>query len=171
MRKSQRERKEVGDGRYRRQVERKDLKKRRKVCRDHTRRQFKVLTDRTAVDTPIKEKRFTVVYNRRSRKYSVRRRVKVEVGARSSTNSKTEPARPTVTDRFKGANWREREVWDMFGVGFEGHPDRRRILSDYGIEGHPRRKDFPLTGFKEVRYDEGRKRVVREPVERSQERR
>lgn len=76
---------------------------------------------------------------------------------------------PTRTGRYEAANWRERERWDMFGVGVEGHPDLRRILTDYGFEGHPMRKDFPLTGYTEVRYDEAAKRVVSEPVELSQE--
>lgn len=155
------ERREVGEGRRRREVERKDRRKRRTIVREHTRRQFRVRTDRTAVDYPEKEKRFEVVYNRRSRKYGVRRRVKVKVSERESV--------PTRTGRYKGANWRERERWDRRGVGVEGHPDRRRRRSDYGTEGHPRRKDYPRTGYQEVRYDEGRKRVRSEPVERSQE--
>jgi len=156
-------REEKGVGRYERKVERKDLKKRRKVCRDHTLRQYKVLTDRTAVDKPDREKRYEVVYNRRSVRYGVRRRVKVRVGERERV--------PSRTWRYKGGNWMERERWDMFGVGVEGHPDRRRILTDYGFEGHPRRKDYPLSGYTEVRYDEGKKRVVSEEVERGQKRR
>jgi NADH:ubiquinone oxidoreductase subunit C len=150
-----------GEGRRRRRVKREDLEKTRQKCSEHTRRQWKVRTDRTAVDRPHKEKRFRVVYNRRSRKHAVRRRVEVEVSERES--------RPTRTGRYKGANWRERERWDMFGVGIEGHTDRRRLLTDYGIEGYARRKDFPLSGYKEVRYNESRKRVSRDPVERSQE--
>jgi NADH:ubiquinone oxidoreductase subunit C len=149
--------------RLERKVERKDLKQTRMVCRHHTRRQFQVLTDRTCVDYPDREKRFTVRYNRRSLRYGVRLRVKVEVGERECIES--------VTGRYKAANWLERERWDMFGVGVTGHPDRRRLLTDYGFEGHPRRKDFPLTGYTEVRYDEGMKRVVSEVVERAQENR
>jgi NADH:ubiquinone oxidoreductase subunit C len=150
-----------GEGRRRRRVERGELEKTRKKCSEHTRRQLKVRTDRTAVDRPQKEKRFRVVYNRRSRKYAVRRRVEVEVSERER--------RPTMTGRYKGANWRERERWDMYGVGIEGHTDRRRLLTDYGMEGYPRRKDYPLSGYKEVRYNEARKRVGMDPVERSQE--
>lgn len=162
MRREKREgRESVGDGRYRRKVKREEVEKVRMVCSEHSRRQCKVRTDRTAVDRPQKEKRFRVVYNRRSRKYAFRRRVAVEVSERER--------RPSMVGRYKSANWRERERWDMYGVGIENHPDRRRLLSDYGKEGHPRRKDYPLTGYKEVRYDEGRKRVVREPVERTQE--
>lgn len=163
MRREKRKREVVGEGRYSRKVERGELKKVRTVCSEHSRRRCKVRTDRTAVDRPQKEKRFRVVYNRRSRKYAIRRRVEVEVGERER--------RPSMVERYKGANWMERERWDMYGVGIGGHPDRRRLLSDYGKEGHPMRKDYPLSGYKEVRYDEGRKRVVREPVERSQERR
>ena len=154
-------RKNLGEGRRRREVEREDLEEVRHICSDHTRRQFKIRTDRTAVDRPKAEKRFKVVYNRRSRKYAVRRRVQVEVSEMDR--------RPTISGRFKGANWRERERWDMYGVGIDGHSDRRRLLTDYGMEGYPRRKDFPLTGYKEVRYNEARKRVGTEPVERSQE--
>lgn len=151
----------VADGRYKRKVPREEVEKVRKVCSEHSRRKCKVRTDRTAVDTPSEEKRFRVVYNRRSRKYGFRRRVEVKVSERDR--------RPSMVGLYKGANWIERERWDMFGVGRAGHPDRRRLLSDYGKEGHPMRKDYPLSGYKEVRYDEGRKRVVREPVERAQE--
>ena len=161
MRREKRKRERVGDGRYSRKVKRDELEKVRTVCSEHSRRRCKVRTDRTAVDRPQKEKRFTVVYNRRSRKYALRRRVEVEVSERDR--------RPSMVGRYKSANWMERERWDMYGVGIVGHPDRRRLLSDYGKEGHPMRKYYPLTGYKEVRYDEGRKRVVREPVERAQE--
>jgi NADH:ubiquinone oxidoreductase subunit C len=161
MRKEKRKRERVGDGRYRRKVEREEVKKVRMVCSEHSRRQCKVRTDRTAVDIPQQDKRFRVVYNRRSRKYAFRRIVQVEVSERER--------RPSMVGRYKSANWRERERWDIYGVGIAHHPDRRRLLSDYGKEGHPRRKDYPLMGYKEVRYDEGRKRVVREPVESTQE--
>jgi NADH:ubiquinone oxidoreductase subunit C len=161
MIKEKRKRERVGDGRYRRKTEKEEVEKVRMVCSEHSRRQCKVRTDRTAVDRPEQEKRFRVVYNRRSRKYAFRRRVQVEVSERER--------RPSMVWRYKSANWRERERWDMYGVGISNHPDRRRLLSDYGKEGHPRRKDYPLTGYKEVRYDEGRKRVVREPVERTQQ--
>ena len=158
---SKRVEREAEEGRRKRRVERSELEKTRRRCSEHTRRQFKVRTDRTAVDRPKEEKRFRVVYNLLSRKYAVRRRVEVKVSERER--------RPTRTGRYKGAEWRERERWDMYGVGVEGHKDRRRLLTDYGIEGHPRRKDYPLSGYKEVRYNEARKRVGREPVERSQE--
>ena len=154
-------RERVGDGRYLWKVQREEVEKVLMVCSEHTRRQCKVLTDRTAVDRPQQEKRFRVVYNRRSRKYAFRRRVQVERTERDR--------RPSMVGRYKAANWRERERWDMYGVGIVGHPDRRRLLSDYGKEGHPRRKDYPLSGYKEVRYDEGRKRVLLEPVMRTQE--
>jgi len=131
------------------------------VCRDHTGLQYKVLTDVTAVDYPERAQRFEVVYNRLSVRYGVRLLVKVRVDELQTV--------PTRTGRYKSANWMERERWDMFGIGVEGHPDLRRILTDYGFEGHPIRKDFPLTGYTEVRYDESQKRVVSEPVELSQE--
>ncbi len=131
------------------------------VCRDHTGLQFKILTDLTAVDYPERAQRFEVVYNRLSVRYGVRLLVKVRVDELQAV--------PSRTSRYKSANWMERERWDMFGVGVEGHPDLRRILTDYGFEGHPMRKDFPLTGYTEVRYDEAAKRVVSEPVELSQE--
>jgi NADH:ubiquinone oxidoreductase subunit C len=133
----------------------------RVVLRDHSRRQYKTRVDRTAVDYPARTPRFDVVYHRLSVRFRSRRQVTVRVDERTPL--------PTATGRFKSANWREREVWDRFGVGFDGHPDLRRLLTDYGFEGHPMRKDYPLTGYTEVRYDEERKRVVSEPVERSQE--
>lgn len=151
---------ELGKGRYGREVERSERENRRITCRTHTRRQLKVRTDRTAVDRPGREKRFEVVYNRRSRKYGVRVRVKVGVSERER--------RPSRVGVYKAANWRERERWESYGIGVVGHPDRRRLLSDYGKEGFARRKDYPVSGFSEVRYDEGRKRVRSVPVERSQ---
>ncbi|MDR3436656.1 NADH-quinone oxidoreductase subunit C [Telmatospirillum sp.] len=124
--------------------------------RDDTNCQFKQLMDITAVDFPEREQRFEVVYNLLSLKHNQRIRVK------ASTHEDT-PV-PTVTGIFSTADWFEREVWDMFGVVFSDHPDLRRILTDYGFEGHPLRKDFPLTGFVERRYDDEQKRVVYEPV-------
>ena len=144
-----------------RRVEVDQLRTRRMVCRDHTGLQYKVLTDLTAVDYPERGQRFEVVYNRLSVRYGTRLLVKVRVDELQTV--------PTRTGRYKSANWMERERWDMFGVGVEGHPDLRRILTDYGFEGHPMRKDFPLTGYTEVRYDEAAKRVVSEPVELTQE--
>lgn len=142
-------------------VDVKELVTRMMVCRDHTGLQYKSLTDVTAVDYPERAQRFEVVYNRLSVRYGVRLLVKVRVNELECV--------PTRTGRYKSANWMERERWDMFGVGVEGHPDLRRILTDYGFEGYPMRKDFPLTGYTEVRYDEAMKRVVSEPVELSQE--
>jgi len=132
-----------------------------RVLRDQTNFQFKVLVDMTAVDYPTRDPRFDVVYHRLSLRYQTRCRVKVLADEIRLV--------PSITSLFKSAVWPERECFDMFGVGFEGHPDLRRILTDYGFEGHPLRKDFPLTGYTEVRYDEAAKRVVSEPVERSQE--
>jgi len=129
--------------------------------RDDQNSQFKQLMDVTAVDLPDREKRFEIVYNLLSTKQNQRIRVKL------ATDEAT-PV-PTATAVFKSANWLEREVWDLFGVVFSEHPDLRRILTDYGFEGHPLRKDFPLTGFVEVRYDEDQKRVVYEPVKLQQE--
>ena len=116
--------------------------------------------DITAVDFPSKANRFEVVYHFLSVRYNTRIRVKTYC-------SEVTPV-PSLTDLYSAANWFEREVWDMFGVFFTGHPDLRRILTDYGFEGHPLRKDFPLTGYVEVRYDDEKKRVVAEPVELAQ---
>jgi NADH/F420H2 dehydrogenase subunit C len=127
----------------------------------HTPYRFKQLVDMTAVDYPSREHRFEVVYMLLSVDYSMRCRVKVLL--------KDGEAIDSVCDRYPSANWAERECFDMFGIPFEGHPDLRRILTDYGFEGHPLRKDFPLTGYSEVRYDEESKRVVSEPLERSQD--
>ena len=149
------------NGRMEVQVEVGDLLGRITVFRNHTGFQYQVLTDLTAVDYPERSQRFEVVYNRLSLRYGQRLLVKVRVDELQAV--------PTRTGRYEAANWRERERWDMFGVGVEGHPDLRRILTDYGFEGHPMRKDFPLTGYTEVRYDEAAKRVVSEPVELSQE--
>jgi len=122
---------------------------------------FKILVDVTAVDRPAQSDRFEVVYNLLSLKHNLRIRVKL------ATDENT-PV-PSMVGVFSGANWFEREVWDFFGVLFKEHPDLRRILTDYGFEGHPLRKDFPLTGYVEVRYDEERKKVVYEPVKLVQE--
>ena len=122
---------------------------------------FKMLLDITAVDYPEREKRFEVVYNLLS--LSNNQRVRVKVKADEDT------AVPTVTHLFSAASWYEREVWDMYGIYFKDHPDLRRILSDYGFEGHPLRKEFPLTGYVELRYDNELKRVVYEPVKLTQD--
>ncbi|KAF7469372.1 NADH dehydrogenase [ubiquinone] iron-sulfur protein 3, mitochondrial [Marmota monax] len=129
--------------------------------RDHTNAQFKSLADLTAVDVPTRQNRFEIVYNLLSLRFNSRIRVK------TYTDELT-PIESTVSV-YKAANWYEREIWDMFGVFFANHPDLRRILTDYGFEGHPFRKDFPLSGYVELRYDDEVKRVVAEPVELAQE--
>jgi NADH/F420H2 dehydrogenase subunit C len=129
--------------------------------RDNTNCQYRTIIDMCAVDYPERENRFEVVYNFLSTRYNNRIRVKTSVSEITPVDS--------ITPLFKGANWFEREIWDLYGVYFTGHPDLRRILTDYGFEGHPLRKDFPLSGYVEVRYDEIQKRVVCEPIELSQE--
>jgi len=119
------------------------------------------LIDMTAVDYPDRKNRFTVVYNLLSVDLNARVRLKTEVDGLTSIES--------VTGIYPCAAWWERETWDMFGVFFTGHPDLRRILTDYGFQGHPLRKDFPLTGYTEVRYDATEKRVISEPLELPQE--
>jgi NADH-quinone oxidoreductase subunit C len=129
--------------------------------RDDERCQFWNFVDITAIDWPAREKRFDVVYHFLSPKMNRRVRVKIEVGENVPVTS--------ITGVFAGADWFEREAYDLYGVLFVGHPDMRRLLTDYGFEGHPLRKDFPLTGFVEVRYDDELKRVVYEPVRLNQE--
>jgi NADH-quinone oxidoreductase subunit C len=128
---------------------------------DDSRMQFWSLIDICAVDYPEREERFEIVYHLLSPRQNTRIRVKV------STDEQTPIASATAI--WPGADWFERECWDMYGVLFTGHPDLRRILTDYGFDGHPQRKDFPLTGYSEVRYDDELKRVVYEPVELRQE--
>lgn len=122
---------------------------------------FKVLVDICGTDYPERPKRFDVVYNLLSLVHNQRIRIKVEADDETPV--------PSITGVHNSANWFEREIWDMYGVMFSDHPDLRRLLTDYGFEGHPLRKDFPLTGFVETRYDEERKRVVYDPVKLSQE--
>jgi len=129
--------------------------------RDDQSCQFRQLLDITAVDRPERVMRFDVVYHLLSLKQNMRIRVKC------LTDEET-PV-PSVVEVFKSAGWFERETWDMYGVMFAGNPDLRRILTDYGFEGHPLRKDFPLTGHVELRYDDEKKRVVYEPVKLQQE--
>ncbi len=129
--------------------------------RDNVNCQFKILMDVCGVDYPERENRFDVVYNLLSLTQNARIRVKVQ--AREDT-----PV-PSVVSVFNAAGWWEREAWDLYGIYFSNHPDLRRILTDYGFEGHPLRKDFPLTGYVEVRYDDEQKRVVYEPVKLTQE--
>jgi NADH-quinone oxidoreductase subunit C len=122
---------------------------------------FKTLIDICGADYPAREKRFDVVYHLLSLTKSARIRVKVQTGEGGSV--------PTAIPVFAGAAWFEREAWDMYGVKFDGHPDLRRLLTDYGFEGHPLRKDFPVTGFVELRYDDDSKRCVYQPVQLVQE--
>jgi NADH-quinone oxidoreductase subunit C len=129
--------------------------------RDSPACQFEVLIDICGVDYPDRAERFEVVYHLLSPRLNQRLRVKV-------ATDETTPV-PSVNDVFPAANWYEREAYDLFGIRFTDHPDLRRILTDYGFQGHPLRKDFPLTGYVEVRYDDEKKRVVYEPVKLTQE--
>ncbi|MBL27371.1 MAG: NADH-quinone oxidoreductase subunit C [Rhodospirillaceae bacterium] len=129
--------------------------------RDDSECQFKQLIDVCGVDYPSRDPRFDVVYQLLSLRHNQRIRVKVRTDEATPI--------PSVTGIFSAAGWYEREVWDLYGVYFSDHPDLRRILTDYGFEGHPMRKDFPLTGFVELRYDEEQKRVAYQPVQLTQE--
>jgi NADH-quinone oxidoreductase subunit C len=123
--------------------------------------QFVSIIDVCGVDYPARARRFDVVYHLLSPRQNQRIAVKIQAGEDTIV--------PSITSIFPGADWYERETYDLYGILFSGHPDLRRILTDYGFEGHPLRKDFPLTGFVEVRYDDEVKRVVYEPVELKQE--
>ena len=129
--------------------------------RDDINCQCKQLMELCGVDYPERENRFEVVYCLLSLSRNIRLKIRVSANERIPV--------PSVAGIFSSAGWWEREVWDLFGIFFSGHPDLRRILSDYGFEGHPLRKDFPLTGYVEVRYDDSQKRVVYEPVSLTQE--
>lgn len=129
--------------------------------RDDVNCRFQQLMDLCGVDYPEREKRFEVVYNLLSLTHNMRVRVKVETDEETPV--------PSVSGVFSAATWWEREAWDLFGIYFSEHPDLRRIMTDYGFDGHPLRKDFPLTGYVEVRYDDEQKRVVYEPVKLTQE--
>ena len=142
-------------------VERDALPEVLRFLRDDPKCRFTVLCDICGVDFPDRPLRFDVVYNLLSMSLNQRVRVKIET-------DENDPV-PTATDLFNSAGWLEREAWDLFGIYFAGNPDLRRILTDYGFEGHPLRKDFPLTGYVELRYDEQQKRVVYEPVRLQQE--
>ena len=131
------------------------------ALRDDVQLKFVSIIDVTAVDYPGRERRFDVVYHLMSPTLNQRLRVRIE------TDEDT--AVPSATGVYPGANWFERETYDMYGVLFSGHPDLRRLLTDYGFEGHPLRKDFPLSGFVQVRYDDEQKRVVYEPLKLRQE--
>ena len=132
-----------------------------RFLRDDSRCLFWNIVDITAVDWPGRERRFDVVYHLLSPKHNVRVRVKIETDEGAPVAS--------IIEVFPGADWFEREAYDLYGVVFTGHPDMRRLLTDYGFDGHPLRKDFPLTGFVEVRYDDELKRVVYAPVRLAQE--
>ena len=121
---------------------------------------FRQLIDITVVDYPERSKRFKIVYLFLSHEFNQRMILSYDISENEVISS--------LTSIFPSANWMEREVFDMYGVSFKDHPDLRRILTDYGFEGHPLRKDFPLTGHTEVRYSEGRKKVVNEPVKLEQ---
>ncbi len=138
------------------------LKKVLTFLRDDKECRCQLLIDVAGVDYPERiEGRFDVVYSLLSLRHNHRIRVKVKAAEDTHV--------PSVVDLYKAAGWFEREVWDMYGVIFDGNPDLRRILTDYGFEGHPQRKDFPLTGYVELRYDEELKRVVYEPVKLTQD--
>src|SRR6266478_257587 len=132
-----------------------------KYLRDDPSCRFVNITDITAVDYPGREKRFDVVYHLLSP--TLNARIRLRAAADETTQV------PSIIEVFPGADWFERECYDLYGVIFTGHPDMRRLLTDYGFDGHPLRKDFPLTGFVEVRYDDQEKRVVYEPVRLNQE--
>lgn len=132
-----------------------------RTLRDDQRFRFVNFTDVTAVDYPGRENRFDVIYHFLSPILNARVRL------RGEANETTQV--PSIIDVFPGSDWFERETYDLYGVIFTGHPDMRRLLTDYGFEGHPLRKDFPTTGFVEVRYDDQEKRVVYEPVRLNQE--
>jgi NADH-quinone oxidoreductase subunit C len=131
------------------------------ALRDHPQGQFINIIDVCGVDYPEREMRFEVVYHFLSPKLNQRIRLKLEADDQVPV--------PSITKVFPGADWFEREAYDMYGILFSGHHDLRRLLTDYGFEGHPLRKDFPLTGYHEVRYDDEQKRVVYEPVRLAQE--
>ena len=138
-----------------------DMVKVATFLRDDAACQFICIIDGTAVDWPGRAQRFDVVYHLLSPRLNQRIRVK-------TMTDEVTPV-PSLIDVFRGADWYEREAFDLYGVLFTGHPDMRRLLTDYGFEGHPLRKDFPLTGFVEVRYDDEQKRVVYDKVRLAQE--
>ena len=129
--------------------------------RDDANCHFRCLVDLCGVDYPERSERFEVVYNLLSHRHNLRIRVK--------TATDEDMPVPSASGLFSSAVWLEREAWDLYGIFFSNHPDLRRLLTDYGFEGYPMRKDFPLTGYVEVRYDDEQKRVVYEPVELTQE--
>jgi NADH-quinone oxidoreductase subunit C len=142
-------------------VDREQISRVLRLLRDDGRCRFEVLIDICGVDYPERAERFDVVYHLLSPRLNQRIRVKL------STDEMTPVA--SSVEIFAAANWFEREAYDMYGILFSGHPDLRRLLTDYGFQGFPLRKDFPLTGYVEVRYDDEKKRVVYEPVKLTQE--
>lgn len=142
-------------------AKRADIVKLMTFLRDDPTCKFVQLSTVCGVDYPEREERFEVVYHLLSLHNNQRMRVKIRTDEETTV--------PSVTGVYPSANWYERETWDMYGIMFDGHPDLRRLLSDYGFQGHPLRKDFPLTGYVEVRYSEEEKRVVYEPVKLAQE--
>jgi len=152
---------EIARGELTLRAEAADIVKVARYLRDATQCQFSCIIDITAVDWPGREKRFDVVYHFLSPRLNQRIRVKIETDEATPV--------PSIIEVYRGADWYERETYDLYGVLFAGHPDLRRILTDYGFEGHPLRKDFPLTGFVEVRWDDEEKRVKYEPVKLAQE--
>jgi NADH-quinone oxidoreductase subunit C len=131
------------------------------ALRDDPQGRFINFIDLAGADYPARENRFDVIYHFLSPHLNQRIRIKLQATEEKQV--------PSITDVFPGAVWFEREAYDMYGILFSGHPDLRRILTDYGFDGHPLRKDFPMTGFVEVRYDDAEKRVVYEPVKLNQE--
>lgn len=132
-----------------------------RFLREDPRCLFISFIDLAGADYPGRERRFDVVYHLLSPRHNQRVRIKVETDERTPV--------PSIIPQFPAANWFEREAYDLYGILFSGHPDLRRILTDYGFQGHPLRKDFPMTGYVEVRYDDAQKRVVYEPVKLQQE--
>jgi NADH-quinone oxidoreductase subunit C len=155
------ERREIARGELTLVVARDQIARVLTELRDDSNCLFEVLIDICGVDYPERPQRFEVVYHLLSPRRNQRIRVKCETDADTPV--------PSVVDVFPAANWYEREAYDMYGILFSGHPDLRRILTDYGFQGFPLRKDFPLTGYVEVRYDDDQKRVVYEPVKLTQE--
>ena len=151
----------ISDGELVLYVERDSIVKTMTFLRDNGNCQFKQLMDICGVDFPEREQRFDVVYNLLSLIHNSRVRVKLQTNENNQV--------PSICNVFSSAAWWEREAWDLYGIFFSEHPDLRRILTDYGFDGHPLRKDFPLTGYLEVRYDDEQKRVVYEPVKLTQE--
>ena len=152
---------EISHGQLIVRVEREQTVRVMSFLRDDPACRFEIMIDLCGVDYPDRPQRFEVVYNLLSLKHNHRIRVKVATDEENPV--------PSITGTYSAAGWFEREAWDLFGIYFADNPDLRRLLTDYGFEGHPLRKDFPLTGYVEVRYDEDQKRVVYEPVKLKQE--